>query len=101
MDFGSLFKILRERQKIGIKRLAPELSVSYTYLSKLENNRVAPSKEMVDRVASYFKYDKDELLLAADKVPDDVRRILKDNPQEAIKFLRQRFGTDAKRSRAR
>src|ERR1700674_5024380 len=38
MEFGQLLRQLRTKTGIGIKRLAPELHVSYTYLSKLENN---------------------------------------------------------------
>ena len=91
MDFGSLLKILREKSGLSIKRLAPELDVNYTYLSKLENNKVSPSEELVERVSHYFSYNKEELLLAANKIPEDVLRILRENPTEAIAFLRKEF----------
>ena len=67
MDFGQILRQLRARTGIGIKRLAPQLDVSYTYLSKLENNEINPSAELVGRVAEYFKYDRDSLLLSAGK----------------------------------
>ena len=89
--FGELLKQLRETKGIGIKRLAPDLKVDYTYLSKLENHRVTPSEKVIGRIAKYFSYDKDELLLAADKLPEDVRRIFRENPREATEFLRRRF----------
>jgi transcriptional regulator with XRE-family HTH domain len=91
MDFGSLLKELRDRSGLSIKRLAPELKVDYTYLSKLENNRVNPSEELVERISHYFSYSKEELLLAANKIPEDVLRILRENPTEAIAFLRKEF----------
>ncbi|MDA2909724.1 helix-turn-helix domain-containing protein [Nitrospiraceae bacterium AH_259_D15_M11_P09] len=91
MDFGSLLKTLREKQGLSIKRLAPELNVDYTYLSKLENNRVNPSEKLVERVSNYFNYNKEELLLAANKIPEDVLQILRENPAEAIAFLREQF----------
>ena len=97
-DFGSILKKLRLKEGIGIKRLAPVLELNYTYLSKLENNSANPSEDVIYRVANYFKYDKEELLLAANKIPDDVRRILRDNPREAIEFLRNKFA-DAKPNR--
>jgi len=84
---------LREREGLGIKKLAPELKVSYSYLSKLENNKVSPSEAMVHRVAKYFKYSKDEMLLAANRVPLDVLKILKSNPEAAIEYLRKEFST--------
>lgn len=77
---------------MGIKRLAPELRVNYTYLSKLENSSIRPSEEFVNRVADYFKYDRNRLLLSAGKVPAEILEMLRDNPDDAIEFLRDRFG---------
>jgi len=94
MQFGKVLRQLRATRGLGIKKLAPELGVSYSYLSKLENSEVGPSEDMIGRVAKYFGYDKDRLLLSAGKVPADVLQILQNNPDEAIEFLKQRFGPD-------
>src|SRR6266851_3546292 len=91
MEFGQILRGLRTRSGIGIKRLAPELQVNYTYLSKLENNDISPSAELVDRVADYFNYDRDALLLSAGKVPQEILDILREHPDEALKFLRDRL----------
>jgi HTH-type transcriptional regulator, competence development regulator len=93
MQFGKVLRKLRAERGIGIKKLAPELGVSYSYLSKLENNEVGPSENMIARVAKYFGYDQNRLLLSAGKVPSDVLRILQNNPDKAIEFLKQRFGS--------
>lgn len=90
--FGQILRQLRTENHVGIKTLAPALGVDYSYLSKLENETMGPSAEMVARVANYFNYDRDRLLLAAGKVPDEVLEILRENPEEAIAFLRARFG---------
>lgn len=92
MEFGVLLRDLRSTKGIGIKQLAPELGVTYTYLSKLEHNQVRPSRELVGRIAQYFSYDQNRLLLAADKVPSDVMEILRRHPDEAIALLHERFG---------
>ncbi len=92
MEFGNILHALRGKAGIGIKRLAPELGVSYSYLSKLESNQVRPSEELVERVARYFDYDQDRLLLSADKVPPEILQILREHPEDAIEFLRERFG---------
>ena len=92
MDFGTILRELRGQQGIGIKKLAPELGVSYTYLSKLESNQVNPSADLVSRVAAYFHYDYDQMLLAAGKVPPEILSILQDHPDEALGYLRERFG---------
>lgn len=92
MEFGQILRELRKQSGLGIKRLAPELNVSYTYLSKLENEEIYPSTELVDRVADYFHYNRDSLLLSAGKIPREILDILRDNPDDALKFLRERFG---------
>jgi transcriptional regulator with XRE-family HTH domain len=92
MEFGQLLRELRTKAGIGIKRLAPALRINYTYLSKLENNEIKPSAELVDRVAKYFDYNRDTLLLSAGKIPSEILDILREHPDDALKFLRERFG---------
>lgn len=92
MEFGQILRRLRSDKKLGIKQLAPDLKVTYSYLSKLESGDVGPSEAFVGRVSEYFRYDKNELLLAAGKVPDDILEILRSNPQDAVQFLRDKFG---------
>ena len=92
MQFGETLRRLRTKAGVGIKRLAPEIGVSYSYVSKLENNEVNPSEELIGRIAAYFHYDRDRLLLSAGKVPPEILRILQDNPEDAVDFLRRRFG---------
>lgn len=98
MKFGTILRDLRTRTGQGIKRLAPELGVNYTYLSKLENDEIRPSEELVERIAAYFNYDKDRLLLSAGKVPGEILEILREHPEEAITLLRKRFGNRDERS---
>lgn len=83
---------------MGIKRLAPELGVTYSYLSKLENEEIGPSEELIERIAEHFDYDRARLMLSAGKVPNEILRILQDNPDEAVRVLRERFADRAKRS---
>jgi transcriptional regulator with XRE-family HTH domain len=93
MEFGQILRQLRNKAGIGIKRLAPELKVTYSYLSKLENNEIRPSADLVDRVADYFHYDRDNLLISAGKIPEEVLEILREHPDDALKFLREHFGS--------
>jgi transcriptional regulator with XRE-family HTH domain len=91
MEFGEILRSLRTGAGLGIKKLAPELGVNYTYLSKLENKDVRPSEDFVKRVARYFDYNEDQLLMAAGRIPEEILEILRENPEEAIDFLRERF----------
>lgn len=91
--FGRILRALRHDSGVSIKRLAPELGVTYSYVSKLEHGTTLPSEELVYKTARYFEMDPNTLLLAAGKVPQDVLRILQEHPEDALSFLRQRFGT--------
>lgn len=91
-NFGNHLRELRRLKGVGLKSAAPALGVSYTYLSKLENEKATPSEELLTRLASYYQADSDELFVLADRIPDDVRSILRENPRSALEFLRERFG---------
>jgi HTH-type transcriptional regulator, competence development regulator len=91
MTFGELIREMRYSKGVGIKKLAEELDVNYTYLSKIENDKAVPSEKVIERVSKYFNYNKDELMLSADRIPDDIKKILRENPKEAIEYLREQF----------
>jgi transcriptional regulator with XRE-family HTH domain len=93
MQFGTILRELRVQAGFGIKKLAPELGVNYTYVSKLEKNEVRPSEELIQRVANYFNYDQNRLMLSAGRVPPEILNILQEHPDDAVEFLRQRFGS--------
>jgi len=88
MTFGKVLRQLRQQRRVGIKQLAPELGINYTYISKLENNRATPSDKLIERIADYFGCDKNMLYIKADKVPMDAREAILHHPEETLKFLR-------------
>ena len=92
MNFAAKIKKMREQRGISIKTLAKSLDVNYTYLSKIENSKSVPSEAFIERLAMVYNCDADELKIMAGKIPDDVIEILKNNPFEAINYLRSAFG---------
>ncbi len=93
-NFGQVLKELRKRKGLSIKRLSSHLDVNYSYISKLENNHTNPSEAFIFKIAEVFDYDREELLLRAGKVPNDLLEILINNPKEAADFLRKKFSED-------
>jgi transcriptional regulator with XRE-family HTH domain len=91
MPFGDVLRELRAKKGVGIKKMAKDIGLNYTYISKLENSKVNPSSDVVKRISRYFDYSCDELLLAAGKIPDEIKEILINNPREAAKYLRRKF----------
>ncbi len=92
MTIGKLLRKLRKEKGVGIKEMAKTLDLNYTYISKIENSKAMPSSEVLNKISNYFDYNQDELLLSAGRIPKDIEEILKNNPAEAIKYLRRRFG---------
>ena len=92
MSLGSTVRELRKKKGVSIKKMAPDVKVDHTYISKIENGYIIPSAEVLSRLAGYFNYDEDELMLLADRIPDDIREILRNRPREALDYLRERFG---------
>jgi len=96
MSLGEVLRTLRKNKGVSIKVMAPEVCIDHTYISKIENGYVIPSTEVVERLAVYFNYDKDELLILSDHIPDDIKEILRTRPREALDFLREHFSKELK-----
>lgn len=96
MTFGNLLRKLRYQQDIGIKKLAAEINVDYAYLSRIENDKIKPSERAIERISKYFNYSKDELMILGDKIPEDIKAILRENPEEAMSYLREKFARDGR-----
>ena len=95
-SFGSILREMRYQKGMGIKKLAPEVGVDYTYISRIENNQVLPSEDVIKRLAEYFGQDKDELMIRADRIPRDIMEILRRNPKETLSLIRENFEANGK-----
>jgi transcriptional regulator with XRE-family HTH domain len=93
----ALLREIRKGAGESLKSAGPELGVTYGYLSKIENGFVAPSAELLGRIASFYGTSQDELMLAAGRLPPDVVQILQQHPQEAVALLRKTLGRDRPR----
>jgi transcriptional regulator with XRE-family HTH domain len=91
-DLGTYLRGLRHRKKRSLKKAAPELQLSVSYLSKIETGRLVPPPETAERLAQYYGVDVEGINALAGRLPDDVVRILQGNPDEAIRLLREKFG---------
>ncbi len=74
---------------VSIKKLAAELDIDYTHLSKIENDHIRPSRELLARLAASLEADLDEWLILAGFLPADVARIASSNPSAFVKYLRK------------
>ncbi|WP_417746709.1 helix-turn-helix domain-containing protein [Rosistilla oblonga] len=85
MRFGSQVRILRARCGLTQQQVADRTGVSVSYISKVENDRLHfgdyPSEKFIHKLAGELKADEDELLLLADKVPESIRKRIRQRPE--------------------
>jgi transcriptional regulator with XRE-family HTH domain len=72
--FGSQLRALRKHRKITMKKLAENLSVSESYISRLESGERHPDKELILKMGTLLfpegnAIELDRLLIAADYTP--------------------------------
>lgn len=89
LSLGARLRELRKAKNLTQRQLAEALKVDFSYVSKIENDRLehAPSLKVLEHLAETLGVDELELLELADKMPP-VLRDLALNPQ-AMQFLRR------------
>lgn len=107
MTFGERIRELRQAKQLTLRDLAAKVGVGFTYLSKIENHKLedghGPSENLIHKLAIELDGDEEELLLLAQKVPDQIRKRVCERPdvfrivaemddKEMDRFLEQ-YGT--------
>lgn len=87
--FGTRLRDLRRQQRLTQRELAERVGADFTYLSKLENDRMErpPSEALIRKLATHLGGSADELLLLAQRVPSDVAEAILRRPSH-IELLR-------------
>jgi transcriptional regulator with XRE-family HTH domain len=96
MHFGQKVRELRISRGLTQQVVAEHLSVSVSYISKVENGKLHfgdyPSEKFIHKLAGELQADEDELLLLADKVPASIRCKIRQRPE----FFRKLAKLDGK-----
>lgn len=85
---GARIKELRLAAGLSQRELARRVEVSYPHISKIEANIEPASTELLQRIAREVGGDADELILMADRLPDEIRQAVAEKPDLAPRFLR-------------
>jgi len=76
-------------ERLSIREVSRRAGIDVSYLSRMEKGEVPPpSEEIILRLAQVLGADPDSLLEPADRIPPDVREIIRDRYQEIPSFLR-------------
>jgi transcriptional regulator with XRE-family HTH domain len=99
--FGRLLREKRLAKGYSLRKFAALLKVSPTYLSHVEQGKVErpPTAERVRRMAELLGENPDEMTGLAGRVPDDLPRIIQEEPAEVASFLREASGLTAEQWR--
>jgi len=84
MIFGERVRQLRQAKDWSLRDLAAKVDVGFTYLSRVENERLNfgdyPSDALIHRLADALEADEEELLILAKKVPERIRQRILERP---------------------
>lgn len=84
MTFGTRIRELRQAKGLTLRDLAKKVRVTFTYLSKIENQKLSfgefPGDDLIVKLARVLDADADELLLLAKKIPAAIRKRVLQRP---------------------
>lgn len=90
MNFGERIRDLRKAKNLSQRGLADKVGVSFTYISKIENEKLDfgdyPSEDLIRKLAKSLGADADELLLLAEKIPKQIKKRVMERPDAFRKF---------------
>src|SRR5947209_15145622 len=90
MTFGERVRELRKGKNLTLRELAVKVKVNFTYLSKIENQKLSfgeyPSEDLIRKLAKVLGAEEDELLLLAQKIPEDIKKRVIERPDAFRKF---------------
>lgn len=87
--FGQRLQELRREAGVSQRDLAAQAGVDFSYISKLENDRLPPpAADTIVKICGILQVPSDELLALTGKVPSDIKEML-GTSSSAQQFIRQ------------
>lgn len=87
--FGKIFRDKRRESGLSQRQLAELAGVDFSYISKIENDRLPPpAGKTIMRFAEIIGCSSEELFAAAKKIPNEVGDTLSNQP-DALRFLKE------------
>jgi HTH-type transcriptional regulator, competence development regulator len=89
-SFGMRVRELRHAKGWSLRTLAEKVEVGFTYLSRVENERLNfgdyPSDALIHRLADALDTDEGELLILAKRIPGPVKKRFLQRPDAFLAF---------------
>lgn len=88
-SFGQLLKNIRRDRGISQRDLAEQVGIDFSYISKIENDRLPPpAAETTIRIAKILGVSEEILLAGSNKISSDMSNAISSS-QSAIKFMNE------------
>jgi transcriptional regulator with XRE-family HTH domain len=92
MKFGERVRALRHGKGWTLRDLAGQVDVGFTYLSRIENERLNygdyPSDSLIHRLADVLDVEEEELLILAKRIPEPIHRRVLQRPDAFRAFAK-------------
>lgn len=90
-SFGIIIRQARIEKAYSQRQLAELVPMDFTYLSKLENDRVdtPPSEEIIRSLARYLDLNEEELVFLAGRIPQCYEKVMKQNYKNMPELFRK------------
>lgn len=86
--FGEVLRTLRRSKEISQRELANKVAVDFSYISKLENDRIPPpAADTIVKICAVLGVQPELLLSLTGKLPSEIKELIGSNPK-ALEFLR-------------
>jgi transcriptional regulator with XRE-family HTH domain len=93
-SFGEMLRETRRTAGVSQRELAKRVGVDFSYISKLENDRLPPpSSETLGRLTAELRCEPESLLSAAKKLPSGLENSIAGEPS-ALRFLQRAASLD-------
>lgn len=90
--FGKTLRELRRSKGISQRNLADKVGVDFSYISKIENNRLPPpAADTIVKICEVLAVPPDELLSITGKMPTSTKDMI-GSSSAALQFIREAEG---------
>ena len=87
--FGQLLKAIRREKGVSQRDLADRVGIDFSYISKVENDRMAPpSADTIQKICEVLEVSTEVLLSKSGKLTGELSEAITSSPS-AIKFINE------------
>ncbi|MBI2502232.1 MAG: helix-turn-helix transcriptional regulator [Candidatus Latescibacteria bacterium] len=88
MELGPYIRHRREKASLSLRKVAEQVQVNPSYLSRVERGVIPPSEVLIRALARALGAEAEELLLIAGRVPEHWKKAIAASPNRAVQSIR-------------